>query len=141
MESVRLALEEPTSEAVDFVRFCYRRRRAGWPEIYDEMCAVAARGLFNGWTHEDLAQRGIAFTLFDMQALAGLTRRVIAEEDSRRRAVPAAPVVRRPLDVEPVIELAPRTVELAQRPIELAPRPVEHADEERPRLLPAIALA
>ena len=35
-----------TADAVEFIRFCYARRRVGWPELYDEMCAVASRGLF-----------------------------------------------------------------------------------------------
>jgi hypothetical protein len=26
-------------EALDFVRFCYRRRHVAWPDLYDEMCA------------------------------------------------------------------------------------------------------
>jgi hypothetical protein len=86
MESVRRAPEEPASEAVEFVRFCYRRRRAGWPELYDEMCAVAGRGLYGGWTHEDLAERGIGFTLSEMPALAALVRRVV-EEEGRARGV------------------------------------------------------
>jgi hypothetical protein len=86
MEPVRRAPEEPPSEAVEFVRFCYRRRRAGWPELYDEMCAVAARGLYRGWTHEDLAERGIGFTLSQMPALAVLVRRVAEEECPRRVA-------------------------------------------------------
>ena len=30
-----------TADAVEFIRFCYARRRVGWPELYDEMCAVA----------------------------------------------------------------------------------------------------
>ena len=35
-------------EALEFVRFCYRRRRVAWPALYDEMSAVAARGAFRG---------------------------------------------------------------------------------------------
>ena len=42
------ATRVPDPDAVEFIRFCYRRRRVGWPELYDEMCAVAARGLFRG---------------------------------------------------------------------------------------------
>ena len=33
---------QSTPEAEEFVRFCYQRRRVGWPELYDEMCAVAS---------------------------------------------------------------------------------------------------
>jgi hypothetical protein len=92
MEPVRRASDERGSEAVEFVRFCYRRRRAGWPELYDEMCAVAGRGLYQGWTHEDLAERGIGFTLSQMPALAALVRQVIDEEDLRRRSARECPV-------------------------------------------------
>ena len=37
-----------TTDDEEFVRFCYRRRRVGWPELYDEMCQVAHRGAFRG---------------------------------------------------------------------------------------------
>lgn len=85
MEFVRRADQEPSPEAVDFIRFCYRRRRVGWPEIYDEMCAVAGRGLYRGWTHAELSDHGIRFSLFDLPGLAALVRRVIADEDGSRR--------------------------------------------------------
>src|SRR5580765_965925 len=45
----------PSAEAVEFVRFCYERKKVGWPELYDEMCGVAGRGLFRGWGADDLA--------------------------------------------------------------------------------------
>ncbi|MEP6640250.1 MAG: hypothetical protein ABJC39_12950 [Chloroflexota bacterium] len=74
-------------DAVEFVRFCYRRRRVGWPELYDEMCAVAGRGLFRGYDADDLAGLGIGFSLFDMPALAVLSTRIVAEEQALRRPV------------------------------------------------------
>jgi hypothetical protein len=67
-------------EALEFVRFCYRRRRVGWPALYDEMSAVASRGTFRGLGYGDLAERGISFCLNDLPRLVGLTERVIAEE-------------------------------------------------------------
>ena len=67
-------------DAIEFVRFCYRRRRVGWPELYDEMCAVAGRGLFRGYDADDLAGIGIGFSLFDMPALAVLSAGVVSEE-------------------------------------------------------------
>jgi hypothetical protein len=72
-------------EAIEFVRFCHRRRRVGWPELYDEMCAVAGRGLYRGYGPEELAAIGIGFGLFQMPALAGLVARVVAEDVERRR--------------------------------------------------------
>lgn len=78
---------DPDPAAVEFIRFCYQRRRVGWPELYDEMCAVAARGLFRGLVAEDLAAHGIGFSLFDMPALAALSMRIVVEEQASRRPV------------------------------------------------------
>lgn len=75
-----------TPEAEAFVRFCYQRRRVGWPELYDEMCAVATRGLYQGMGHDDLAAIGIGFSLFETPRLAQLVQRVAAEEQAARRA-------------------------------------------------------
>jgi hypothetical protein len=79
------AMGVPHPEAVEFVRFCYHRRRVGWPELYDEMCAVAGRGLFRGFSADDLGGIGVGFSLFDMPALANLACRVVAEEVALRR--------------------------------------------------------
>ena len=80
----RAALERPlASDAADFVRFCYSRRRVCWPALYDEMCSVATRRLFRGWGHAELAEHGIRFSLDEIGALAGLVQFVIAEEIER----------------------------------------------------------
>jgi hypothetical protein len=75
----------PHPDAIEFVRFCYHRRRVGWPELYDEMCAVAGRGLFRGFSADDLGGIGVGFSLFDMPALAILASRIVAEEVALRR--------------------------------------------------------
>jgi hypothetical protein len=86
----------PPPDAVEFIRFCHRRRHVGWPELYDEMCAVAARREFNGWGHEELSERGLAFSLYEMPRLAAWVRTVIgpqpgaAEPDLRVVPQPAA---------------------------------------------------
>lgn len=87
MDSRSAATGTPDPDAIEFVRFCYHRRRVGWPELYDEMCAVAGRGLFHGYDADDLAGLGIGFSLFGMPALAVLTSRVVAEEQALRRPV------------------------------------------------------
>src|SRR2546423_14848989 len=53
-------------EAIDFVRFCPRRRRVGRPEPYAETCAAAGRSLYRGYGAEQLAALGIAAGAFDM---------------------------------------------------------------------------
>jgi len=78
------------TEAIEFVRFCYRRRRVGWPELYDEMCAVAGRGLYRGYGAEELAAIGIGFGLFEMPGLAVLVGQVVAEDVERRQRTAAA---------------------------------------------------
>jgi hypothetical protein len=76
------------ADAVEFIRFCYRRRRVAWPEIYDDMCAVAARGSFRGWGFTDLARYGISFTISDLPGLATMVERVVGEERSRHGEQP-----------------------------------------------------
>jgi len=73
------------AEAIDFVRFCHRRKHVGWPELYDEMCAVAGRGLYRGYGPEELAEIGIGFGLFQMPSLAVLVARVLSDEAERRQ--------------------------------------------------------
>jgi hypothetical protein len=120
--SAATGMQDP--DAMEFVRFCYRRRRVGWPELYDEMCGVAGRGLFRGYDADDLAGLGIGFSLFDMPALSILTAQVVAEEQARRRPVtvtitadvPTATIVdqvaavehdERPIDMPVRLALAP----------------------------------
>jgi hypothetical protein len=106
---------DPDPEAVEFIRFCYRRRRVGWPELYDEMCAVAARGLYRGLVTDDLAAHGIGFSLFDTPALAALSASIVVEEQaaSRSTTVVIAPAA------EDVPEDAPADIP-SNAPVDLA---------------------
>jgi hypothetical protein len=79
----------PSPEAEDFVRFCYERRRVSWPELYDEMCLVATRGLFRGMGHDELAEVGIGFSLFESPRLSQLVTAVVAQERTERRTARA----------------------------------------------------
>lgn len=76
--------DPPPPDVVAFIRFCHDRRPIGWPELYDEMCAVAARREFNGWDHEQLAARGVAFSLLDMPRLAAWVRAVLTAAPQRQ---------------------------------------------------------
>ena len=107
---------EPDPAAVEFIRFYYRRRRVGWPELYDEMCAVAARGLFRGLVADDLAAHGIGFSLFDMPALAALSTRIVVEEQAARRPMT---VVIAPVADEVVAETASDVSALAEPVVEV----------------------
>ena len=125
-------------EAVDFVRFCYRRRRVGWPELYDEMCAVAGRGLYRGYSVDDLSGIGVGLTLFELPALAAIVHRVVAEDQERRRrstlAIRAAHAERTedpPATAPPVVVQAG----VDAQAVEAASADVQ--PESQPRLVPA----
>jgi len=90
MDSRTATERAPSPEAIEFVRFCYRRRRVGWPELYDEMCGVAGRGLFRGWGSDELSAQGIGFSLFELPVLAALVERVVSEDPGRRERLAAA---------------------------------------------------
>jgi hypothetical protein len=126
MEPRYAATRVPDPDAAEFIRFCYRRRRVGWPELYDEMCAVAARGLFRGLGVEDLAAHGIGFGLFDMPALATMASGIVAEEQALRRPMavvisPAEPVVE---DIQPAaIDGIAHQRERGERPVRFAAVP------------------
>jgi len=97
------AVSTPHPDAVEFVRFCYHRRRVGWPELYDEMCAVAGRGLFRGLSADDLGGIGVGFSLFDMPKLASLACRIVAEEAALRRPVSVVITAPAPAPTEPTV--------------------------------------
>lgn len=78
------ALDAP-AEVLEFIRYCYRRRGIGWPELYDEMCAVAARGSYRGMDYEGLGRLGIGFSLGELPRLAALSHRIVAEERAARQ--------------------------------------------------------
>ncbi len=93
-----------SSEAMEFVRFCYARRPVSWPQLYDEMSVVAARRLFRGWGYAELAEHGIRLTLPDLPGLAALVGGVVRAECARaaeRRAAEGKGAGRRPA-TEPV---------------------------------------
>src|SRR4051794_31110885 len=79
------ATRAPDPDAIEFVRFCYARRRVGWPELYDEMCSVAGRGLFRGWGPDDLAEHGIAFGLSEMGWMATSVRDIVADDRAQAK--------------------------------------------------------
>lgn len=121
MDSRHAASDMPDPDAVEFVRFCYRRRRVGWPELYDEMCAVAGRGLFRGYNADDLADLGIGFSLFGMPALAVLSARIVAEEQA----------LRRPVAVMITADVAQAAVPVPEQIVEFTPSNLESTSEPR----------
>ena len=89
--------ELPPPDVVAFIRYCHRRRGFKWPELYDEMCGVAARREFNGWDHAELAGRGLTFSLLEMPRLSAWVRVVLARE-AEPLAEAAPPILRQRIE-------------------------------------------
>lgn len=89
--------ELPAPDLIAFIGYCHRRHGASWPELYDEMCGVAARREFNGWDHAQLEARGLTFSLLEMARLAGWSRAVVAgmteQPDGEEHRGPTTPVL------------------------------------------------
>lgn len=54
---------ELNPQITGFILFCANRRGNEWPALYDEMCRVAGRGLYQNLRHRDLKKLGLSFSL------------------------------------------------------------------------------
>ena len=88
-EGEGLADERIAQVAIDFILFCFERRGAGWPSLYDEMCFVAGNRLYRGLGYEELQEAGLDFTLGGL----GKTSRLVNEVTRRTRPGAFAPAV------------------------------------------------
>ncbi|HUQ41339.1 MAG TPA: hypothetical protein VM052_02445 [Candidatus Limnocylindrales bacterium] len=69
--------ERVAQVAIDFIAFCFERRGAGWPLLYDEMCYVAGNRLYRGLGYEELRDVGLDFTLGGLGETSRLVNQVI----------------------------------------------------------------
>jgi len=72
----RLAGDKVAQVAIDFIAFCYERKGADWPDLYDEMCFVAGKRLYRGLGYEELREAGLDFTLAGLARTSRLTNEV-----------------------------------------------------------------
>ncbi len=70
---------DSTPVVAEFIAFCLQRRSAQWPEIYDEMCWVAARRLFQGLGYAELSRAGLPLDLTHMTLLRRMVEQVAAQ--------------------------------------------------------------
>ncbi len=82
-----LSEERIAQVAIDFITFCFERRGAGWPSLYDEMCYVAGNRLYRGLGYEELREAGLDFTLGGL----GRTSRIVNEVTRRMHQGAFAP--------------------------------------------------
>ncbi len=62
--------------AIDFIAFCFERKGADWPVLYDEMCFVAGKRLYRGLGYDELKEAGLDFTLAGLARTSRLTNEV-----------------------------------------------------------------
>jgi hypothetical protein len=67
--------------------FCFARRGAGWPSLYDEMCYAAGNRLYRGLGYEELREAGLDFTLGGL----GTTSRLVKEVTRHARSEALVP--------------------------------------------------
>ena len=73
---VRVAEDKIAQVAIDFIAFCFERKGADWPVLYDEMCFVASKRLYRGLGYEELKEAGLDFTLAGLARTSRLTNEV-----------------------------------------------------------------
>lgn len=71
-----LSDERVAQVAIDFIVFCFERRGAGWPSLYDEMCYVAGNRLYRGLGYEELTEAGLDLTLVGLPRTSRLATEV-----------------------------------------------------------------
>lgn len=54
---------EINPQITGFILYCAKRRGKEWPALYDEMCRVAGRGLYQNLHNRDLKNLGLSFSL------------------------------------------------------------------------------
>ena len=59
-------------KVVGFILFCTQRRGKEWPALYDEMCRVAGRGLYEGLHYKQLRELGLSFSLNHIPETIGM---------------------------------------------------------------------
>lgn len=76
-------MEEIHPEVAAFVRFCVHRRGNCWPGLYDEMCRVASRKLYNGFGYAELSRLGLSLSLDVLDKTAKIVDLAVKQDPSQ----------------------------------------------------------
>ena len=60
-------MESLHPEVIGFIQFCVHRSGGGWLSLYDEMCRVAGRGLYQGLGYKELREFGLSLSLNNIE--------------------------------------------------------------------------
>ena len=72
--------------AIDFTAFCFRRTPVEWPRLYDEMCNVASKRLYNGLGYDELKEAGVDLTFGGVARMSRIAKEVSRELKAARPA-------------------------------------------------------
>ena len=65
-----------------FILYCIQHRGKEWPGLYDEMCRVAGRGLYQQLGYTELGKLGLSFGLNRMDETFRMVQAVTASEEA-----------------------------------------------------------
>jgi len=71
-------------QVAGFILFCVQRRGEKWPELYDEMCRVAGRGLFQGLHYKELRKLGLSLSLNHIEETISMVEAVTNHQFDNR---------------------------------------------------------
>ena len=63
-----------------FILFCVQRCGKEWPALYDEMCLVAGRGLYQQLGYYELGNLGLSFGLNSMDETVSMVEEATSTE-------------------------------------------------------------
>jgi hypothetical protein len=63
-----------------FILFCVQRCGKEWPGLYDEMCRVAGRSLYQQLGYQELGNLGLSFGLNRIDETFGIVEAVTSSE-------------------------------------------------------------
>lgn len=72
---------------VGFILFCVARRGKEWPALYDEMCWVAGRRMYQGLGYSELKGKGLSFGLGSIDRTIGMVNSVLASQADNKDEV------------------------------------------------------
>ena len=74
-----MGFRDPT--LAGFILFCADRRGRKWPALYDEMCWVAGRRMYQGLGYVELKEKGLSLGLGSIDRTISMVDSILASRD------------------------------------------------------------
>ncbi len=63
---------------VGFILFCVNRKGRDWPALYDEMCWVAGRHMYQGLGYNELKGKGLSLGINDIDEIVNAVEVILS---------------------------------------------------------------